>query len=127
VNDDPTNPGPNVRLDRGGWISGPCLDSESWQCAGCGGQFIGNRTPDDLCGPCIAHRLAGPAGEIPRLDVPMTLALLAELHPGWTIVRDEAVGAWTGERRRGSELHFVAALEGWELSLKIRAAEQAGQ
>lgn len=26
MNDDPTNPGPNVRLDRGGWISGPCLD-----------------------------------------------------------------------------------------------------
>jgi hypothetical protein len=26
VNDDPTNPGPNVRHDYGGWISGPCLD-----------------------------------------------------------------------------------------------------
>src|SRR5260221_1800626 len=57
------------------------LDSESWQCRDCGGQMIGGRTPDDLCGPCIARRLGEPAertepvpagelaaGDIVRLD-----------------------------------------------------------
>src|SRR5258706_4614898 len=124
TNHPPRRPPEVVLHDAGHWISGPCIDSESWTCQQCHGQFIGNRTPDDLCGPCIAHRLAEP---IPRLDVPMTGALLSELHPGWTIVRDESLGAWTGERRRGSELHFLAAIEGWELSLKIKTAEQAEQ
>jgi hypothetical protein len=44
------------------------IDSEAWQCQDCGGQFIGDRTPDDLCGPCIAGRLARP-GEVVRYDV----------------------------------------------------------
>jgi hypothetical protein len=29
VNDDPTNPDPNVRLDYGGWISGPCIEPDA--------------------------------------------------------------------------------------------------
>ncbi len=90
MNDDATNPDPNIRLDRGGWISGPCI---------------------------------GPDREIPRLDVPMTGALLREMHPAWTIIRDESLGAWTAERTRGSEVHFLAAVEAWELALKIKAAE----
>lgn len=36
----------------------PRLDSESWRCGGCGDQMIGKRTPDNLCGPCIALRMA---------------------------------------------------------------------
>jgi hypothetical protein len=94
VNDDPTNPDPNVRLDRGQWISGPCYE------------------PDD---------------EIPRLDMPMTGALLADLYPDWEISRDEVFGVWQAERRRGSEVHFLAAVEAWELGLKIKAAGQAEQ
>lgn len=45
-------------------MTGPQLDSESWTCASCGGLFIGGRTPDDLCGQCLASRLATarPAG-----------------------------------------------------------------
>jgi len=39
--------------------SGP-IDSEAWTCSGCGGQMIGSRTPDNLCGPCIAARLSRP-------------------------------------------------------------------
>jgi hypothetical protein len=37
------------------------LDSEVWTCRGCRRLMIGRRTPDDLCGPCIAGRLAAPA------------------------------------------------------------------
>jgi hypothetical protein len=36
------------------------LDSEAWTCRSCHRQMIGQRTPDDLCGPCIAMRLAVP-------------------------------------------------------------------
>jgi hypothetical protein len=39
-----------------GWVtraSGrPALDSESWTCAGCGGQMIGGRPPGDRCRGC---------------------------------------------------------------------------
>src|SRR5258707_11193264 len=69
----------------------------------------------------------GPAGEIPRLDMPMTGPLLREMYPGWTITRDELLGAWTAERRDGTAVHFLAAIEAWELALKIRAAGQAEQ
>lgn len=31
---------------------GPCLDSELWTCAGCGGQMIGRRPADDRCRYC---------------------------------------------------------------------------
>jgi hypothetical protein len=70
---------------------------------------------------------AGPDGAIPLLDMPATGDLLREMYPGWTITRDEALGAWTAEKRDGNELHFLAAIEAWELSLKIKAAEQAEQ
>ncbi len=33
-------------------ISAP-LDSEAWTCAGCHGQRIGHRPPDDLCPQCV--------------------------------------------------------------------------
>ena len=32
------------------------VDSESWTCAGCGGQMIGHRPADDLCADCRASR-----------------------------------------------------------------------
>lgn len=38
---------------------GPVVDSEAWTCARCGGQMIGDRTPDDLCRQCIALALDG--------------------------------------------------------------------
>ncbi len=37
------------------------VDSVLWRCAGCGTEFIGQRTPDDLCTACIAAALARPA------------------------------------------------------------------
>jgi len=37
------------------------VDSVLWRCAGCGGEHIGGRTPDDLCTGCIAVALTRPA------------------------------------------------------------------
>src|SRR5260370_37518688 len=37
------------------------VDSVLWRCARCGGEFIGGRTPDDLCTAWIAPALARPA------------------------------------------------------------------
>ena len=37
------------------------VDSVLWRCARCGGEFIGGRTPDDLCTACIAAALTRPA------------------------------------------------------------------
>src|SRR5260221_10786940 len=37
------------------------VDSVLWRCACCGGEFIGGRTPDDLCTACIAAALTRPA------------------------------------------------------------------
>jgi len=37
-------------------MTGP-FDSEPWTCQDCHGSMIGQRTPDDLCGHCIAARL----------------------------------------------------------------------
>jgi hypothetical protein len=73
----------------------------------------------------LEDEVSDPAGEIPRLDTPMTGALLRDLYPGWEISRDEVFGVWQAERRRGSEVHFLAATEPWELERKIRAAGQA--
>jgi hypothetical protein len=88
VNDDPTNPDPNVRIDYGGWISGPCIE---------------------------------PDGDIPRLDMMMTGDLLREMYPDWTITRDEVFGVWQAEKRDGSAVHFLAAVQAWELAAKIKA------
>jgi hypothetical protein len=65
------------------------------------------------------------AEEIPRPDMPMTGDLLREMYPDWTITRDDSLGAWTAERLDGTEVRFLAAVEAWQLGLKIRAAEQA--
>ena len=48
------------------------VDSESWRCAGCGSQRIGQRTPDDLCPRCVVVAVtceapAAPA-EVVRAD-----------------------------------------------------------
>jgi len=71
----------------------------------------------------LEDEVSEPVEEIPRLDTPMTGDLLAEMYPDWEITRDEVFGVWQAERRRGSEVHFLAAVEAWQLGLKIRAAE----
>jgi hypothetical protein len=67
--------------------------------------------------------ISGTSGtdEIPRLDTPMTLGLLREIHPGWAFTRTPG-GIWCGERTDGSAVHFLCAEQAWELSLKIKAA-----
>ncbi len=93
---------------------------------GCG--RCGQPAPEgnDLCGQCEdtegREALAALSETVPSLDTPMTGDLLRDLYPAWTITRDEVFGVWQAERRRGSEVRFLAAVEAWELALKIKAA-----
>jgi len=73
--------------------------------------------------------ISGTSGteEIPLMDMPMTGDLLAEMYPDWTIALNETLGVWTAEQATGSEVRYLVARRAWELGLKIKAAEQAGQ
>jgi hypothetical protein len=64
---------------------------------------------------------------IPALDMPMTGAILRDMYPAWTITRNETLGVWQAERAEGTKVHYLAAVEAWELALKIKAAGQAQQ
>jgi hypothetical protein len=66
-----------------------------------------------------------PDDEIPRLTADGAAAQLRELHPGWTIGRNELLGVWTAEQTDGTEVRFLVAPEAWELEAKIRKAEPA--
>lgn len=57
------------------------VDSETWRCRGCGGSFIGHRTPDDLCNDCISFRLASPAQLIEGAD-PRDAEYIGGYRPG---------------------------------------------
>src|SRR5260370_41899127 len=61
----------------------------------------------------------GPAGEIPRLDMPMTGPLLREMYPSWAIPPDAPLGAWTAEPPRGTPPHFPPPIEGLGLAPQI--------
>ncbi len=43
------------------------VDSVLWRCARCRTEFIGGRTPDDLCTACIVAALTRP---VPKADAP---------------------------------------------------------
>ena len=64
-----------------------------------------------------------PHPDDPPPDMPVTAAVLRAMYRDWEIIRDERLGAWTAERRDGNGLHFIAAVQAWELGLKIKAAE----
>ena len=59
MNDDPTNPDPNVRLDIGQWISGACLDVPEDPARRT--MTTREKTEAALAVPCPIHQV--PAGE----------------------------------------------------------------
>jgi len=84
------------------------IDSEAWTCSGCGGQMIGSRTPDDLCGPCIAARLGRSAA---AADHDALAAILEALDiPYAASVGDEQIRAKILDARL---MHTLIMLRGW--------------
>jgi hypothetical protein len=110
----PDAPREIVGHDAGGWISGPCLPL----CDRCG-----DPKPDDGNDWCAECEEQGAAEVLAALRMPVTGAILRRMYPGWDIIREPAIGAWTAEKRDGSSVRFLAAVAAWELGLKIKAAE----
>jgi hypothetical protein len=125
MNDDPTNPDPNVRLDLGAWLSGPCLPV----CGRCG-----QPKPDDgndWCTSCenenaadvlAALRGTGSSGA----EVQTIAEFLHRYGDRWQLEEHPAFRVWLAVHRpTPTSEHVIVAERITELAAKVAAAEAA--
>jgi hypothetical protein len=71
------------------------IDSESWTCRGCGGQFIGHRPVDDTCPGCVAIQVTTEPPASP-------IRIRGRVHTSASMEKPRFSGARPNSRRDGA-------------------------